>query len=84
MERLTAGTLESQRMLVPVVLDVSPAAFQTLVSRASELERLGYEIEPFGQTAVKVAALLVAEPEELLTRQRNCAPLSDEATDWIV
>src|SRR4029077_11259566 len=40
MERLTAGRLESQRLLVPMVLDVSPSAHQTLVSRASELERL--------------------------------------------
>ena len=35
MERLTAGTLESQRLLVPLLLDLPPAAHQALVGRAA-------------------------------------------------
>ena len=45
MERLTAGRLESQRLLVPMVLELAPAAHQALVARAAELERFGFEIE---------------------------------------
>ena len=64
MQRLTSGPLESQRFLVPILLEVAPAAHETLVQRAAELERLGFEVEPFGPTAIKVTsapALLAAE-----------------------
>jgi DNA mismatch repair protein MutL len=35
MERLTSGRLESQRLLVPLVLDVAPSAHQALLARAA-------------------------------------------------
>ena len=35
-------------------------------------------------TTVSVAALLVADPALLVTRQRNCAPLSVAAAETIV
>jgi DNA mismatch repair protein MutL len=57
MERLTAGRLESQRLLVPLVLDFPPSAHQALTGRAAELERLGFEIENFGVSAIKVTAV---------------------------
>ena len=57
MERLTAGRLESQRLLVPIVLDVAASAHDALVTRASELERFGFEIESFGLTSLKVTAV---------------------------
>ena len=57
MQRLTSGTLESQRLLVPLLLDLAPAAHQALVSRSAELTRLGYEIEPFGDATIKVSAV---------------------------
>jgi DNA mismatch repair protein MutL len=57
MQRLTAGRLESQRLLVPLVVDVAPAAHHALVSRAAELDRLGYEVEAFGESSVKVSAV---------------------------
>jgi DNA mismatch repair protein MutL len=57
MERLTAGPLESQRLLVPMVLDLAPSAHQALVNRAKELERLGFEVESFGAASVKVGAV---------------------------
>jgi DNA mismatch repair protein MutL len=65
LERLTAGRLESQRLLTPMLVDVPAAGRQVLVQRASELERLGFEVEGFGGDAVKVSAvpaLLGAEP----------------------
>jgi DNA mismatch repair protein MutL len=57
MQKLMAGALESQRLLMPMVLDVAPSAHQTLVARAAELERFGFEIEPFGEATIKVSAL---------------------------
>ena len=57
MERLTAGRLESQRLLVPLVLEVAPSAHQALVTRANELEQFGFEIESFGSATIKVAAV---------------------------
>jgi DNA mismatch repair protein MutL len=56
-ERLTAGPLESQRLLVPIVLDVAPSAHDALLSRSAELTRLGFEIEPFGAATIKVGAV---------------------------
>jgi DNA mismatch repair protein MutL len=57
MERLTAGPLESQRLLVPMVLDFAPAAHDTLVARAPELKQLGFEVESFGAKAINVTAV---------------------------
>jgi DNA mismatch repair protein MutL len=57
MERLTAGRLESQRLLVPLVLEVAPSAHQALVTRANELEQFGFEIESFGSATIKVTAV---------------------------
>jgi DNA mismatch repair protein MutL len=57
MQRLTAGPLEAQRLLVPVLLEMPPAAYQTLAARTHELERFGFEIEPFGDGTLKVSAL---------------------------
>ena len=57
MQRLTTGDLESQRLLVPLLIEVTPAAQQTLLDRASVLKRLGYEVEPFGEGTLKVAGL---------------------------
>jgi len=57
MQRLTAGSLESQRLLIPMVLDLAPSAHQALMNRASELERLGFEVESFGTATIKVGAV---------------------------
>jgi DNA mismatch repair protein MutL len=57
MERLTSGPLESQRLLVPMLLDVPPSAHAALLNRAAELQRLGFEIEEFGDSTIKVGAV---------------------------
>jgi DNA mismatch repair protein MutL len=57
MEKLTAGRLESQRLLVPIVLELGAAAHQALVGRTAELERLGFEVEGFGASTLKVTAV---------------------------
>jgi DNA mismatch repair protein MutL len=57
MERLSAGRLESQRLLVPMLLEVAPSAHEALLARAAELERFGFEVESFGGTTIKVTAV---------------------------
>jgi DNA mismatch repair protein MutL len=57
MERLTAGRLQSQRLLHPLLLDLTPDARQALVTHAADLERLGFEVEEFGGDAVRVCAM---------------------------
>lgn len=57
MEQLTAGTLESQRLLVPLVIDLPHTAHQVVTERAAQLEQFGYEIEPFGESTIRIAAV---------------------------
>ena len=55
-ERLTAGRLESQRLLEPLLVSLSPSGRQALVAHGADLERLGFEIEEFGGDTVRVSA----------------------------
>jgi DNA mismatch repair protein MutL len=57
MQRLTSGALESQRLLVPTILELPPAPRETLLARQAELERLGFEVEAFGGNAVRLTAV---------------------------
>ena len=62
MERLTAGRLESQRLLQPIVLDLPPAERQALAARRDVLDRLGFEVEAFGGDSVRIAAVPAVVP----------------------
>jgi DNA mismatch repair protein MutL len=55
-ERLTGRALDSQRLLTPVVLELSPGEHQTLLQHAPELGRLGFEVEDFGGTSLRIGA----------------------------
>jgi DNA mismatch repair protein MutL len=57
MQRLTAGPLESQRLLMPLLLELGPSAHQALMGRSAELARLGFELESFGEGTIKVDAV---------------------------
>ena len=57
MERLTAGRLESQRLLVPLVIELSADEHESLVGRAQALEQFGFEFESFGGSAINVTAV---------------------------
>jgi DNA mismatch repair protein MutL len=57
MQRLSAGRLESQMLLVPLLLELPPSACQALAARQTEVERLGFDIEPFGESTIKVSAV---------------------------
>ena len=64
MERLTERPLESQRLLLPLVLELAPAERDALVSRRDALERFGFEIDDFGGDSVRVSAIPALLPRE--------------------
>ena len=53
-ERLDAGDLESQRLLVPAVVDVAPARLELLGPLAKLLTRLGVDAQPLGPGTLAV------------------------------
>jgi DNA mismatch repair protein MutL len=57
MQRLTSGPLESQRLLMPLLLELGASAHQALMGRLGELARLGFELEAFGEGTIKVDAV---------------------------
>jgi DNA mismatch repair protein MutL len=67
---LAGGTLESQRLLIPEPVDLTPAEASGVLESAELLARLGLEVEPFGGDTVLVhsvpALLSGAHPGELL------------------
>ena len=75
-ERLTCGALESQRLLVPMLVDLPPAARQALTLHAADLERLGFELEEFGGEAIRVTAC-----PALLEREACAAALRSLSQD---
>lgn len=57
MQRLSGRALESQRLLVPMVMDLPDAERSALVARAAELLRFGFEVEEFGGASIRVTAV---------------------------
>jgi DNA mismatch repair protein MutL len=65
MEKLTSGRLESQQLLMPIVVEMSPAQRQALATHRATLERFGLEIEEFGGDSLRLCAVpAVLEPAE--------------------
>jgi DNA mismatch repair protein MutL len=65
MEKLTAGRLPSQRLLTPMLIELSPAQRQALIPHAATLDRFGFEIEEFGGDSVRLSAVpAVLDPSE--------------------
>jgi DNA mismatch repair protein MutL len=65
MEKLTGGRLESQRLLAPMLLDLSAAQRHALAQHAPTLDRFGLEIEAFGGDSVRLCAVpAMLEPAE--------------------
>jgi len=56
-ERLTTGRLTSQRLLTPLVLELDASQIAALEAHAANLERLGFDVEPFGGKSVRVCAM---------------------------
>ncbi|HEY7443241.1 MAG TPA: DNA mismatch repair endonuclease MutL [Vicinamibacterales bacterium] len=57
LEKLAGGRLESQRLLEPVLIELSPSGLQALVEHATDLDRLGFELEEFGPDSLRIRAL---------------------------
>ncbi|HZZ28491.1 MAG TPA: DNA mismatch repair endonuclease MutL, partial [Pirellulales bacterium] len=55
-ERVLAGTLETQRLLVPETVDLSPAEAATALANADLLAKLGVEVGTFGGDTVLVTS----------------------------
>jgi DNA mismatch repair protein MutL len=63
--KLTSGRLESQRLLTPIVIELSPAQRAGLAQHAPLLERFGFDVEEFGGGSVRVSAVpALLEPAE--------------------
>lgn len=76
MARLTSGHLESQRLLVPLLIEMSQSSHLALLAHTAELERLGFELETFGDTTLKVSAV-----PGLLKTEDSATALRSLATD---
>jgi DNA mismatch repair protein MutL len=63
-ERLTTGLLESQRLLEPILVELSAASREALLAHAGELDRLGFQIEDFGGESLRVSAYPALLPRE--------------------
>jgi len=63
-ERLTSGRLESQRLLEPMLVELSAGGRQALLAHAEDLDRLGFEIEDFGGESLRVSACPALLPRD--------------------
>ncbi len=74
MERLSSGRLESQRLLEPMLVELSPEGRQALLSHAADLDRLGFGVEDFGGETLRVTGVpAVLGREDALTAIRALA-----------
>jgi DNA mismatch repair protein MutL len=55
-EKVLAGALESQRLLVPEPVDLGPAEAAAVLAAAETLARLGVQVEPFGGGTVLITS----------------------------
>ena len=74
MEKLTAGRLESQRLLTPILIELSPAQRHALAAHAATLDRFGLEIEEFGGDSLRLSAVpALLDPSECEAAVRSLA-----------
>jgi DNA mismatch repair protein MutL len=74
MERLSSGRLESQRLLEPVLIELSPEGRQALLSHSDDLDRLGFGVDDFGAEIIRLTAVpAVLGREDAVTAVRALA-----------
>ena len=74
MEKLSSGRLESQRLLEPMLVELSPEGRQALLSHADDLDRLGFGVDEFGGETLRVTAVpAVLGREDAVTAIRALA-----------
>jgi DNA mismatch repair protein MutL len=64
MQQLSERPLESQGLLIPLVLELAPAEREALLSRRESLLRFGFELDDFGGDAIRVSAIPAVLPRE--------------------
>lgn len=64
MQRLTSGPLASQRLLVPMMLELPAAEREALTARAPALEAAGFELAEFGGDTIRVTAVPALLPRD--------------------
>jgi len=88
LEARRAGQVQSQRMLMPMVIDLSPRQIVIYERIAEELAANGFEVEPIGTKSVAIqsvpAGIAAADAEGLLIEildgiERENASISIEA-----
>jgi DNA mismatch repair protein MutL len=71
LEARRAGKIEAQRMLMPLVIELSPRQIVTFEKIAEELAANGFEVEPMGPKSVAIqavpAGIIAPDAEKLLT-----------------
>jgi DNA mismatch repair protein MutL len=71
LEARRAGRVEAQRMLMPMVIELSPRQIVIYEKIAEELNANGFEVEPMGPRSVAIqavpAGILPGDAEKLLT-----------------
>src|ERR1700674_1117140 len=71
LEARHAGKVESQRMLMPIVIELSPRQLVIYEKIAEELSANGFEVEPMGPRSVAIqavpAGIAAGDAEKLLT-----------------
>ena len=71
LEARRAGKVEAQRMLLPLVIELSPRQIVTFEKIAEELSANGFEVEPMGPKSVAIQAVPAGvgapDAEKLLT-----------------
>jgi DNA mismatch repair protein MutL len=71
LEARRAGKVESQRMLMPIILELSPRQLVIYEKIAEELFANGFEVEPMGPRSVGIqavpAGVVAGDAEKLLT-----------------
>jgi DNA mismatch repair protein MutL len=71
LEARRAGNVESQRMLMPMIVELSPKQIVTFEKIAAELIANGFEVEPMGPKSFAIqaipAGIVTSDAEHLLT-----------------
>ncbi len=57
LDRLTSGPLESQRLLEPVLIELSAGQRQALMLHEADLSRFGFDLVEFGGDALRIASV---------------------------
>ena len=74
MEKLSSGRLESQRLLEPMLVELSPEGRQALLSHTDDLDRLGFGVDEFGGETLRMTAVpAMLRREDAITALRALA-----------